>query len=135
MLKQSGQRATKVYSLLSALFRLRKRAAFSEIKLRFELHKHNAQTRGLVKFSNFVDRAAMKRKADSFAVIKKNFHNENPWLKHSIDKFTAFAGCCEQVTFWKMRLLKNLGEDNVSAEKSIRLRKRLKSWRSEDYSP
>lgn len=125
LLKQSGQRAVKVFTMLNALIRLRERAAFSEMNLRYQLDKRDKWTRDLVKFSNFVDRTALKRKSESFAIIKKQFYNDNPWFKHSILKMSVYAQTCEQTAFWKMRLLKNLGEDNVSAEKSIKLRRIL----------
>jgi hypothetical protein len=122
LLKLNGERANRIYNMLASMIRVRTSTAFSEIKIRYELHKRDRMNRGLVRFSNYIERAVYKRKSETFAIIKKLYHVENPWFKHAISKFTIFASTNEQVAFWKIRLLKNLGETNVSPERAIKLR-------------
>ena len=84
---------------------------------------NDKKQKGLLILTEKFEKMVKKRNQDSFLILKRIFMPENPWKIEAIRKLTIHPVCSIQTVFWKIRLLKDIGNENISLQNKMKLNK------------
>lgn len=101
----------------------RKMAGFEAAKRAWGISKYKKFVESLHQFTATIDRLKKARKDAFFRQFEELFRNQNPWFKRTINIWVLMSKINHQSSFWRMRYGKQLSQDKVSPELSLKLKK------------
>jgi hypothetical protein len=125
----------KIRRFANALTNLiNKRTAFATAKIKHEYHmwKYRKVLKALLKTIETVDLINNETKRKALRDMYNMFIDSNPWFKRVIGILAMNTKLTDQVSFWRMRHVKNLKREGVSPMMAIKMKKFLAVFKKQE---
>ena len=120
--KELKKKTNKITNTLQALLNKRLAAGLERIKYEYNLWKYRNVVKGLMSTVDKVNKIQGKFKQKALRDMYDMFIDSNPWFKKCISILTMSTKLTDQVSFWRMRHVKNLKREGVNPMQAIKLK-------------
>jgi hypothetical protein len=130
--KELKQKTSRLSSVINNLITKRTAAAMAKVKQEYNMWKYRKVLKALLGTMEKVDLLQNNKKRKALRDMYNMFIDSNPWFKKVISILTMNTKLTDQVSFWRMRHVKNLKRESVSPMMAIKMKKFLAVFKKQE---